>query len=169
MRAVARLAPEHPRLRLRIAGDGVALPGLRVLAERLGIAGICDFPGRVAREDALWHHAALDVFCVPRRDLAVTRTVTPMKSVEASAVGRPVVASDLPALAELVEDGVTGRLFRAEDRDALVEVLAELLARPAEAARLGRAGRDWALATRTWTGNAARYRDLYSSLGVTNA
>ena len=169
VRAVARLAPEHPRLRLRIAGDGVALPGLRVLAERLGIAGICDFPGRVAREDALWHHAALDVFCVPRRDLAVTRTVTPMKSVEASAVGRPVVASDLPALAELVEDGVTGRLFRAEDRDALVEVLAELLARPAEAARLGRAGRDWALATRTWTGNAARYRDLYSSLGVTNA
>ena len=169
VRAVARLAPEHPRLRLRIAGDGVALPGLRVLAERLGIAGICDFPGRVAREDALWHHAALDVFCVPRRDLAVTRTVTPMKSVEASAVGRPVVASDLPALAELVEDGVTGRLFRAEDRDALVEVLAELLARPAEAARLGRAGRDWALATRTWTGNAARYRDLYLSLGVTNA
>ena len=169
VRAVARLAPEHPRLRLRIAGDGVALPGLRVLAERLGIAGICDFPGRVAREDALWHHAALDVFCVPRRDLAVTRTVTPMKSVEASAVGRPVVASDLPALAELVEDGVTGRLFRAEDRDALVEVLAELLARPAEAARLGRAGRDWALATRTWTGNAARYRDLYSSLGVTDA
>lgn len=169
VRAVARLAPEHPRLRLRIAGDGVALPGLRVLAERLGIAGICDFPGRVAREDVLWHHAALDVFCVPRRDLAVTRTVTPMKSVEASAVGRPVVASDLPALAELVEDGVTGRLFRAEDLDALVEVLAELLARPAEAARLGRAGRDWALATRTWTGNAARYRDLYSSLGVTNA
>ena len=169
VRAVARLAPEHPRLRLRIAGDGVALPGLRVLAERLGIAGICDFPGRVAREDALWHHAALDVFCVPRRDLAVTRTVTPMKSVEASAVGRPVVASDLPALAELVEDGVTGRLFRAEDRDALVEVLADLLTRPAEAARLGRAGRDWALATRTWTGNAARYRDLYSSLGVTNA
>lgn len=169
LRAVARLAPNHPRLRLRIAGDGVALPGLRVLAERLGIAGICDVPGRVAREDVLWHHAALDVFCVPRRDLAVTRTVTPMKSVEASAVGRPVVASDLPALAELVEDGVTGRLFRAEDLDALVEVLADLLARPAEADRLGRAGRDWALATRTWTGNAARYRDLYSSLGVTDA
>ena len=34
LRAVARLAPEHPRLRLWIAGDGVALPGLRVLAER---------------------------------------------------------------------------------------------------------------------------------------
>lgn len=169
VRAVARLAPEHPRLRLRIAGDGVALPGLRVLAERLGIAGICDFPGRVAREEAVWHHAALDVFCVPRRDLTVTRTVTPMKSVEASALGRPVVASDLPALAELVQDGVTGRLFRPEDPDALAAVLADLLARPEEAERLGRAGREWALNTRTWTGNAGRYRDLYTSLGVTDA
>ena len=169
MRAVARLAPEHPRLRLRIVGDGVALPGLRVLAHRLGIADICEFPGRVAREDAVWHHSALDVFCVPRRDLPVTRAVTPMKSVEASALGRPVVASDLPALAELVEDGVTGELFRAEDLDAFVAALGRLLSRPEEAERLGRAGRDWALATRTWSSNVTRYRDLYTALGVTDA
>ncbi|MCV7463956.1 glycosyltransferase family 4 protein [Micrococcus luteus] len=169
VRAVARLAPEHPRLRLRIVGDGVALPGLRVLAHRLGIADICEFPGRVAREDAVWHHSALDVFCVPRRDLPVTRAVTPMKSVEASALGRPVVASDLPALAELVEDGVTGELFRAEDLDAFVAALGRLLSRPEEAERLGRAGRDWALATRTWSSNVTRYRDLYTALGVTDA
>lgn len=169
VRAVARLAPEHPRLRLRIVGDGVALPGLRVLAHRLGIADICEFPGRVAREDAVWHHSALDVFCVPRRDLPVTRAVTPMKSVEASALGRPVVASDLPALAELVEDGVTGELFPAEDLDAFVAALGRLLSRPEEAERLGRAGRDWALATRTWSSNVTRYRDLYTALGVTDA
>ncbi|UTT46436.1 glycosyltransferase family 4 protein [Micrococcus luteus] len=169
VRAAARLAPEHPRLRLRIVGDGVALPGLRVLAHRLGIADICEFPGRVAREDAVWHHSALDVFCVPRRDLPVTRAVTPMKSVEASALGRPVVASDLPALAELVEDGVTGELFRAEDLDAFVAALGRLLCRPEEAERLGRAGRDWALATRTWSSNVTRYRDLYTALGVTDA
>lgn len=169
VRAVARLAPEHPRLRLRIVGDGVALPGLRVLAHRLGIADICEFPGRVAREDAVWHHSALDVFCVPRRDLPVTRAVTPMKSVEASALGRPVVASDLPALAELVEDGVTGELFRAGDLDAFVAALGRLLSRPEEAERLGRAGRDWALATRTWSSNVTRYRDLYTALGVTDA
>ena len=169
VRAAARLAPDHPRLRLRIVGDGVALPGLRVLAHRLGIADICEVPGRVAREDAVWHHSALDVFCVPRRDLPVTRAVTPMKSVEASALGRPVVASDLPALAELVEDGVTGELFRAEDLDAFVAALGRLLSRPEEAERLGRAGRDWALATRTWSSNVTRYRDLYTALGVTDA
>lgn len=166
VRAVALLAPDHPRLRLRIAGDGVSRPRLEVLARDLGIAGICDFPGRVAREDAILHHAALDIFVVPRKDLPVTRSVTPMKSVEASAVGRPVIASDLPALAELVIDGETGLLVPPENDRALADTLAGLLDDPEQARRLGAAGRAWAVDTRSWEANAARYARLYSSLGV---
>lgn len=166
LRAAALLAPRRPELRVHIAGDGVARPGLQALAGRLGIAHLCSFPGRVARADARWHHAALDAFVVPRRDLPVTRSVTPMKTVEASATGRPVVASDLPALAELVDHGRTGLLVPAEDPAALADALARLAADPAERARLGAAGRQWALATRTWEANARRYRDLYDRLGV---
>lgn len=166
VRAAARLMPGHSRLRLRIAGDGVSLPGLKALAGELGISDRCDFPGRVRRSEAILHHAALDVFVVPRKDLPVTRSVTPMKSVEASAIGRPVVASDLPALAELVEDGVTGRLVRAADVEGLVTVLGELLDDADQRRRLGAAGRAWALATRTWAGNAERYEKLYGKLGV---
>lgn len=166
VRAVAQLAPDYPRLRLRIAGDGVSLPALKVLAEELGLADRSDFPGRVQRSESILHHAALDLFVVPRKDLPVTRSVTPMKSVEASAVGRPVVASDLPALAELVEDGVTGRLVAASDVEQLASVLAELLDDPAECQRLGAAGRSWALGSRTWAGNAERYEGMYGSLGV---
>ena len=106
------------------------------------------------------------MFTVPRRDLPVTRAVTPMKTVEASATGRPVVASDLPALAELVEDGRTGLLVPAEDPAALATALDRLAEDPAERARLGAAGRDWALQTRTWEANARRYRALYDRLGV---
>lgn len=169
LHAAARLAPRLPGLRVHIAGDGVALPGLKALAARLGIARICAFPGRVDRAEAPLHHAALDVFVVPRRDLPVTRAVTPMKTVEASATGRPVVASDLPALAELVEDGRTGLRVPPEDPEALAGALARLAADPAERARLGAAGREWALATRTWAGNARRYRELYARLGVVPA
>lgn len=166
IRALAVLAPEYPNLRVRIAGDGVALPGLKVLAERLGVAERCDFPGRVARAEAIWNHAALDVFVVPRKDLSVTRTVTPMKTVEASAVGRPVVASRLPALAELVADGETGLLFEAEHVPELVETLRALLDAPDRARRMGAAGRTWALATRTWAANAETYESLYASLAA---
>lgn len=166
LRAAALLAPRRPELRVHIAGDGVARPGLRALAERLGIAHLCSFPGRVAREDARLHHAALDAFVVPRRDLPVTRLVTPMKTVEASATGRPVVASDLPALAELVDHGRTGLLVQAEDPAALADALERFAADPAERARLGAAGREWALQTRTWEANARRYGALYDRLGV---
>ncbi|WP_313816498.1 glycosyltransferase family 4 protein [Citricoccus sp.] len=169
VRATAALAPRHPGLRLRIAGDGVALPGLKVLARELGIEDRCDFPGRVARAEALMNHAALDVFVVPRKDLSVTRTVTPMKSVEASAVGRPVVAADLPALAELVQDGVTGVLFRPGDLDSLTGALQDLIEDPGHARELGQAGRQWALQTRTWRGNAERYLAMYRGLGVAPA
>ncbi|MFC7402663.1 glycosyltransferase family 4 protein [Citricoccus sp. GCM10030269] len=166
VRAAARLAPSHPRLKVRIVGDGVALPGLKVLAERLGIADRCQFTGRVDRSEAIWNHAALDVFVVPRRDLPVTRSVTPMKSVEASATGRPVVASALPALAELVQDGVTGQLVPPDDDAALATVLGELLADPEQGHRLGAAGRRWALDTRTWEANSRTYTQMYADLGV---
>lgn len=48
----------------------------------------------------MWY-SALDVFVVPRKDLPVTRTVTPMKTLQAQAFGIPVVSSDLPALREV--------------------------------------------------------------------
>lgn len=166
VRAVALLAPRYPRLKVRIVGDGVALPGLRVLAAQLGLADRCQFTGRVAGAEARWNHAALDVFVVPRRDLPVTRHVTPMKSVEASASARAVVAADLPALAELVQDGVTGALVAPDDVEALAGALAGLIDDPALRARLGEAGRRWAVTTRTWEQNAATYTRLYADLGI---
>lgn len=165
VRAVARLAPAYPRLRLRIAGDGVALPGLKVLAAQLGIADRADFPGRVDRAEAIWNHAALDIFAVPRKDLSVTRSVTPMKTVEASAVGRPVIASNLPALEELVEDGSTGLLFAAGDVEDLAAAIARLIDDPRQRLSMGEAARRWALETRTWTANAQTYSTIYDRLG----
>lgn len=164
IKAVAILAPDYPRLRARIAGDGVALPGLKILADRLKISDRCDFPGRVPRSEAIWNHAAFDVFVVPRKDLTVTRSVTPMKTVEASAVGRPVVASKLPALEELVAHGETGLVFDPENEHALASALRSLLDAPNLIRDMGQAGREWALGTRTWAANAKTYENLYSAL-----
>ena len=59
-----------------------------------------------------------------------------------------------------------GLLVPAEDPAALAAALDRLAGDPAERARLGAAGRDWALQTRTWEANARRYRTLYDRLGV---
>ncbi|GAA3290550.1 glycosyltransferase family 4 protein [Arthrobacter citreus] len=164
LRAFALLAPKHPQLTCLIAGDGLAAPGLKALAAELGINGKVLFPGRVSRENAHLYHQALDIFVVPRKDLNVTRAVTPLKPVEAMACRTPVVASSLPALRELVNDGDNGALAAPEDPASLAASLDRLLADPSLRNRLGANGRAQVLATRTWHANAKVCLDKYDSL-----
>src|SRR5699024_6738842 len=92
------------------------------------------------------------------------RVVTPMKSVEASASAKPVIASDLPALSELVTHEKTGLLVPAGDTDAWAEAILSLLEQPERAAQMGRAGRQWVLEERTWQANAEKYDQLYRKI-----
>ncbi len=162
--AFALLAPRLPKLKLVLVGDGTAAPGLRDQVQRLGLSDRTIFTGRVRPEQARLFHLALDIFVVPRKDSAVTRAVTPLKPVEALASARPVVASDLDALREIVQDGVNGRLTKAENPERLAEVLLELLEDERLRRRLGAAGREYVLATRTWRANARAYGHAYETL-----
>ncbi|WP_104104000.1 glycosyltransferase [Arthrobacter sp. 08Y14] len=164
LRAFAVLAPTYPLLTCLIAGDGVAAPGLKALAAELGIDRRVVFPGRVSRQDAHLYHQALDIFVVPRKDLNVTRAVTPLKPVEAMACCTPVVASSLPALRELVNDGGNGALAPAGDPAALAAALDGLLADADLRTRMGVNGRQHVLATRTWHANAELCVEKYGSL-----
>lgn len=166
--AFVLLAPEFPDLRLLIVGDGSAMPSLQGLARRSGFAERITFTGRVPRDQAAQYHRMLDVFVVPRKDLEVTRSVTPLKPVEALASSRPVVASDLPALAEIVRDNETGLLVSAGEPASFAAAIRSLLEDPERAARLGAAGREWVLRERTWAANAAVMGHEYESLGVNN-
>ncbi len=164
LRAVAACLPALPGMTCLIVGDGAARPSLVNLAEELGIADHVIFTGRVPREEARMYHMALDVFVVPRKDLAVTRSVTPLKPVEAMACARPVIASDLPALRELIEDRVSGLLVTPDQPLALAAGLTEAVLDPALRSRLGRQGRALALSSRTWAQNAERYLTAYDRL-----
>lgn len=162
--AFAMLSPRLPKLRLVVVGDGTAAPALRSQVQRLGLAERVIFTGRVPAEQARLYHQALDVFVVPRKDLSVTRSVTPLKPVEALACARPVVASRLQALCEIVHDGVNGRVAEPSDPSGLAEVLLDLLEDEGLRKRLGAAGRQGVLATRTWKANADAYARAYETL-----
>ena len=164
LRAFALVAHRHPRAYCLIVGDGSAAPSLRALATELGITNRVIFPGRVPRSVAHLWHQAMDVFVVPRKDLPVTRAVTPLKPVEASASARPIAVSDLPALRELVEDGVTGVVFAPENPASLAGALDCLMIDGNLRQRLGRAGRESVLAERTWAANASATVAAYAGL-----
>lgn len=164
--AAALLRDAGTPVHVLLVGDGPDRAALRAQAAVLGLAGQVTLPGRVPHEQALAAHAALDVFVVPRTDARVTRLVTPLKPVEAMALGRPVVASQLPALAELLGDGASGLLVPPDDPPTLAKALAELRDDPGLRKRLGAAGREAVAAGRTWERIAQNYLELYSRLGA---
>lgn len=165
LRTVALLRSRGMDVSALVVGDGVARPGLLRLAEELGIAEHAHLPGRVPRDVAHTYLAALDVVLVPRRPDRVTRLVTPLKPVEAMALGRPVVASDLPALAEVLSplDGGSpaGLLVAPDDVEAWAHALTHLLDDAAARTSLVAAGRAVA-SERTWSRLVARYTDVYA-------
>jgi D-inositol-3-phosphate glycosyltransferase len=160
--AVALLRARGLDVRACVVGDGVALPALRRRAAAAGLADAVLLPGRVPAAATPRWHQALDAFVVPRRDLEVCRRVTPLKPVEAMALGRPVVASDLPALAEVLQDDA-GLLVPPDDAAALAGALARLRDDPGTATALARAGHAVA-SERTWTRVGVAYRTLYEQL-----
>lgn len=159
--AIARLSSEFPNLLLLIVGDGADRENLIKLADSLGIAEQCVFPGRVPREQAHLYHAALDTFVVPRVDSMVTRSVTPLKPVEALASNVPVLASDLPALQELIVDGENGHLIEPGDVSAWANNIRRLILNPKAAQDMGKSGREFVLKNRTWDGNAQHIVEVY--------
>ncbi|WP_017559220.1 glycosyltransferase [Nocardiopsis baichengensis] len=163
LEAVAVLRGRGTDAHALIVGDGPELPALRRRAAEAGLEGAAHFTGRVGADRVRAHHAALDVFAVPRRDERVCRLVTPLKPVEAMAGGLPVVASDLPALRELVEPGGAGALVPPDDAGALADLLGALAGDAGERARLGARARAAVGRDRTWAAAAERYSTAYRS------
>ncbi len=162
--AAALLRDAGTPVRVLLVGDGVERPNLLQQVERLRLRDIAILPGRVGPDEALQAQAAIDIFTCPREDLRVCRLVTPLKPVEAMALGKPVVLSDLPALSELVGGEGAGMLVPAGNPRALADAVAALRDDPERRREMGEAGKAEVAAKRTWSSLARTYRAIYQSL-----
>jgi glycosyltransferase involved in cell wall biosynthesis len=102
-----------PEFRLKVAGDGPMRAQLEEQARRDGVN--VEFMGRLERSHVAEVVGAASVAIVPSQWFEGF----PMVVVEAFACGTPVIASRLGSLAEIVREGVNGRLFTAGDPRAL--------------------------------------------------
>lgn len=164
IRATQLLLSQGLNVRCLLVGDGVEMGALEEEAARCGVTDAVIFTGRIPHDDILRYYGIIDVFVVPRTNDSVSHLVTPLKPFEAMATARPTVVSDVAALSEIITDGETGRVFRAEDPVHLAEVITELLEEHDGRRRLGERGRAWVLANRTWDRNGERYQSLYREL-----
>ncbi|MES9606866.1 glycosyltransferase [Actinomadura sp. NPDC000929] len=157
--AAALLRERGVPVTLLLVGDGPERGALERRAAERGVHAV--FTGRVPMESVRQYHAVLDVFAVPRRADRVCQLVTPLKPIEAMAGGIPVIASDVKALREIVEPGVTGALTVPEDPEAWANCLEDLAYSPERRQKIGRSAREWVAAERTWRAVTAGYRAAY--------
>jgi glycogen synthase len=145
-----------PNARILLVGGGEDEAALRASA----VDGVI-FAGQVPYNRVTDYYSLIDVFVCPRRRMRLTELVTPLKPLEAMAAGLPVLASDVGGLAELIEHGATGLLFRADDQSAFLREAVNLAADPALCAKLGAGAREHVRAERTWDRVVSRYPTIY--------
>ena len=153
LRAFARA--ELPGWKLLIAGEGSEREPLERLIVQLGLQGQAKLIGRVDRKAAAALFLGSAFFVLPSR-------MEPLGIVnlEAMAAGKPVIASRVGGVPEIVKEGETGLLFPAEDEGALCEAMVRLASSPGLRERFGAAARV-AVEEFTWPAIADQYTKIY--------
>ncbi len=134
IRAFAALHTRHPELNLVLVGEGILRRELEELACKLGLREKVHFLGRVEHERVPALISGCRVFVLPSRFETFG-----IAALEAMALRKPVIATRVGGLPEIIEDGVNGILVPPDDDRALAEALQAVLTDENLGARLARA------------------------------
>ena len=132
---------QHADWRLVVIGGAGGETWCRRQIAKRGLAGAVHMAGWLPTKQEVnrWLNA-MDVVLVPRRNSPDNHGAIPSALFNGLSTGRPVVATGLPGIAEIVRDGVDGFLFTPDDEASFLAALERALADPAAAARIGQAG-----------------------------
>jgi glycosyltransferase involved in cell wall biosynthesis len=134
LQAVSLLGRNGRNLKVVLVGGGPRRGELESLADRLGISDHVLFLG--PRHDLPELLSLFDIFV-----LSSLWESLPVIILEAMAMGKPVVATDVAGVSEVVEHGVTGLLVEAGNPQLLAQAILKLMDNPELAAQMGLAGR----------------------------
>ncbi|CUH51135.1 glycosyltransferase family 4 protein [Shimia marina] len=156
LRALEPLTRQFPDIRLTVVGDGPGRTALEHQVETSGLAEHVRFVGYKSQTEVAEALKAADLFVLPSFAEGV-----PVVLMEAMAARRPVVATQIAGIPELVADGGAGLLVPPGDVAALSAAISKILANPARATAMGIAGRAKVEAAFDITKEAARLSDLF--------
>jgi PEP-CTERM/exosortase A-associated glycosyltransferase len=162
LQSMSRLLSARSDVRLLLPGGGRTEIGLKSEIARLGLGEAVVMPGRVPHERIPAIYSLCDILAYPRTSWRLTELTTPLKPLEAMAMGKAVVASNVGGHRELIQHGRTGLLFPAGSVSGLATTLSHLLNCQNLCQELGRQASIWARESRSWDKVAARYADAYA-------
>jgi glycosyltransferase involved in cell wall biosynthesis len=126
---------ELPDTVLLVVGDGPDRGNLERMTNELGINGCVKWLGQRDPDEVIELYSVMDIVAVPSLFEGFG-----LSAAEAMAAGKPVIASDVDGIKEVVQDNVTGYLIPIQDNSRLAERLIELLSNETQKKRMGLAG-----------------------------
>jgi glycosyltransferase involved in cell wall biosynthesis len=144
VQAFAKIANQVPLAHLRLAGEYSSEPSyvksVRDFIRGANLEDRVHLLGALPEESVLREFASCDVLVLPS-----AQETTPMVIAQVMAAGKPVIATPVGGVEEMVSDGKTGILVDVGDTDRVAATLLRLLGDPVLRARLGGSGRKFAL------------------------
>ncbi len=153
------LIEEGSDIALMIVGDGREKADLEGLAKSENII----FAGRVPFEEVEEYYTLFDICPFPRNDFEICRYVPPLKILEAMAMKKAVIVSDVAPLLDIVEDGANGLVCKADDTVSLKHSIVQLYEDVALRKTLGESAREWVEQNRSWQDIGEKYITLYNT------
>lgn len=161
LEAMVQVCRRFPNAKLLCVGGGEWEEHLKSMSVTLGLTHQVTWTGSVSRADAFRYMTLMDVVAMPSR---AGLEGFGLAAAEAMAMGKPLVASDVDGLAEVVGRDGAGVLVPPEDPTALARAISELLAEPQLRRSIGDSGRQ--RVRQMFSGDlfAERHLQLYRTL-----
>lgn len=164
VKAFSQIASKHPSTVLLLVGGGEMTTELNELKNRYNLSERIVLPGRIPHERVPGVYSMIDILAYPRYRMRLTELVTPLKPLEAMAMGKAIIASDVGGHQELIQHDKTGLLFPAGDESALAEALDNLLTNDAARDQIQQTGKTWVRQHQTWDVTTSVYGEIYNSV-----
>ena len=162
--AFSQLSTTMPDAKLLLVGGGEVERELKDQVQRLNLTDKVIIPGRISHDRIPGVYALIDVLVYPRYSMRLTELVTPLKPLEAMAMGKALVASDIGGHRELIRNNETGILFPAGNKFALSESIGSLLKDHVLRTRIEKQGNEWVKENHTWDRTTSVYIEIYAEV-----
>ena len=146
--------------KLLIFGEGIELENLKNIS---ALNNNIKYKGKVSSFEIIKAYNQIDIIVNPRKSSYLTNSVTPLKTIEAMAYKKLVLASDVGGIKEIIKNDKTGILFKSGDISELEKALLKVLEMDALNYIIDNAY-NYIHKQRNWYHNAKLYKKLYSDL-----
>ncbi len=164
VKTMPEIIAAYPSVVLMLIGTGEVERETKQLVVELSLEKNILFTGQVPNDQIQQYYSIMDLLVYPRDKIRLTDLVTPLKPLEAMAMGKAVLGSDVGGIYEITQGGAMGVLFKSGDADDLTQKCVQTIKDDQRRQELGTAGIAYVKAERDWEAIVKNEIKLYYAL-----